>query len=73
MEKLHGKDLLDKLKALAEFAKEGGSVPSDYCRSTLKNTTITDSPMRQWTYQFCTAFGWFQTNSNIPTPILDSS
>jgi hypothetical protein len=29
----------------------------------IKNTTITDSSARSWTYQYCTEFGWYQTPS----------
>jgi len=29
----------------------------------IKNTTITDSSARSWTYQYCSEFGWYQTPS----------
>jgi len=25
----------------------------------IKNTTITDSSARSWTYQYCSEFGWY--------------
>lgn len=32
----------------------------DYDRRIIKNTNITDSAARPWTYQYCTEFGFFQ-------------
>lgn len=49
----------EKLKAIADHAKNVGVAPSDYCRNALKNTTLTLGSGRQWTYQYCTQFGWY--------------
>ncbi len=46
---------LDKLKLLMEFT---GVEWEDYDRILLANSS-TKNDMRQWTYQFCTEFGWF--------------
>lgn len=57
--------LEEQLQVVAEQAKSAGVAPEDYDRVVLKNTTITDSAGRAWTYQYCTQFGWFQTPSEL--------
>lgn len=57
---------LQQLKSLMDFT---GVEWGDYDRVLLANETLearteTDD-MRQWTYQFCTEFGWFQTPSTM--------
>lgn len=59
MEQISELDLQDQLQAVASAAKIAGVAPEDYDRESLKNVTITDSAARAWTYQYCTAFGWF--------------
>ena len=60
LESLAGKDMMKHYQLTAEYVKNVGS-PNDYNREGLKNTTIVPSnPGRQWTYQYCTEFGWFQ-------------
>lgn len=54
---------MDTVKAIKELGDSQGASPSDYCRESLKNTTINMGSGRQWTYQYCTEFGWFQTPS----------
>ncbi len=58
-------DLTDMLKRAAVYAKLGASfrvVPGDYTFENEKNINInTRSNSRQWMYQVCTAFGYFQT------------
>lgn len=44
-------------------AKLAGVAAADYDRNALKNTNITGGNARQWTYQYCSEFGWFQTPS----------
>lgn len=45
----------------------------DYSRKALQNTTIVEAnTSRQWTYQYCTEFGWFQTPSKL-NPMRPSS
>jgi len=56
MKSIEDKNLEGKLTAIIENYNPNSA---DYERDNLKNITITDSPMRQWTYQFCTEFGWF--------------
>lgn len=54
MSQIEGKSLNDKMDAITAHAKIAGVAPADYDRIALKNTTITDSAARPWTYQFCT-------------------
>ena len=43
-----------------------GLSPADYDTDLLANTTIdVTSSSRQWTYQYCTEYGFFQTPSEI--------
>ena len=63
MDKIEKMPLDDQLDALNGQAQTAGVAPSDYCRHTLSNTTIIDSPGRPWTYQYCTEFGWYQVPS----------
>lgn len=52
---------MDRYKKLAEFTKGSHSLDS-YDRQALKNETIVVAKSsRQWTYQYCTEFGYFQT------------
>ena len=53
-------DQLDAIKGQADLA---GVAPSDYCRHAIKNTTVTLSAARPWTYQYCTEFGFYQVPS----------
>ena len=55
---------------LVEHAKDASVKIEDYDRyQHLSNlSTAEDNQMRQWNYQFCNEFGWFQ----IPTPVSDS-
>lgn len=42
---------------------------SDYNSYELAKTTVSNMTVgRQWTYQYCTMFGWFQTPSNETEP-----
>lgn len=52
------------LSQLHDFGITKGVTFSDYDRNFIKNTTISDSAARSWTYQYCTEFGWFQTPSS---------
>lgn len=50
----------DPLAGLAKYAEESGVRVSDYDAESLKNTTFDiNKNIRQWTYQYCTEFGWF--------------
>lgn len=50
------------MKAYGQIGLDGGTDPKDYGFDTLRNITInTMISDRQWTYQFCTAYGWYQT------------
>jgi pimeloyl-ACP methyl ester carboxylesterase len=61
LDSLADKDMDEHFLLTAEYVKDVGS-PSEYDRNALKNITIVpESPMRQWTYQYCTEFGFFQT------------
>lgn len=63
MASIEGKPLKEKLLAIKDHAKIAGVAPEDYDRRAIKNTTITDSSARAWTYQYCTQYGFFQTPS----------
>ena len=60
-------------EAIAAHAKIAGVAPGDYDRRALKNTTITDSSARSWTYQYCTQYGWFQTPSKFSHGSVNST
>ena len=64
------KNLNDQLKILVEHAKEASVKMEDYDRmQMLKNLSAAeDNQMRQWNYQFCNEFGWFQ----VPSPVAES-
>ena len=47
---------------VAELASQYGVSYADYDAATLSGTTVNyDSASRQWTYQYCNEFGWYQT------------
>jgi len=54
MSEIEGKPLQDRLLAVSAHAQLAGVAPGDYDRRAIKNTTITDSAARAWTYQYCT-------------------
>ena len=50
----------DPFGNLAIYAGIKGVAVSDYDASILKNTTYDlNKNIRQWTFQYCTEFGWF--------------
>jgi len=58
----------DPIEALATYAAQKGVSVSQYDAKSLRNTTPpANDNIRQWTYQYCTEFGWFQVPSKIPT------
>lgn len=59
----------DPMKTVAKLASDRGVAFSDYDAEALAVTKIdTASPARQWTYQYCSMFGWFQIPSTKVTP-----
>jgi len=57
-----GKSIREQIKMLAQEAKNIGFTPESYKFQQMQNITI--DPMknhRQWYYQVCTTFGWFQS------------
>jgi len=53
---------------VASFGAGEGIKYSDYDAVNLQNTTIDiNSNLRQWTYQYCTEFGFFQVPMNETT------
>jgi pimeloyl-ACP methyl ester carboxylesterase len=54
MSEIEGKPLQEQLQAISAHAELAGVAPGDYDRRAIKNTTITDSAARAWTYQYCT-------------------
>lgn len=66
MTKLQDKPFSDQLKEIASAAGEDDVYMEDYDRSGLKAETYTqDNSTRQWTYQYCNEFGWFQIPSTV--------
>lgn len=58
-------DMKDQIVALAAFGKKEGLDYTQYGAYYLGNTTIDiNSNLRQWTYQYCSEFGFFQTPRN---------
>lgn len=57
-----GYDMLTQLRAVAKFGKNSGMYYDQYDAVALQDTTIDiDLNLRQWTYQYCTEFGFYQT------------
>jgi hypothetical protein len=53
---------IPQLLAYTEVGRKNGLTPSDFTLQNEMNTTIHyQKNMRQWMYQVCTAFGYFQT------------
>ena len=50
----------DPMTALGKYAVSKGVSVDEYDASFLGNTTFDiNKNIRQWTYQYCTEFGWF--------------
>jgi hypothetical protein len=60
-----GLPIEEKLKKLGVLAKESSGVtPEKYTFDNILNTTIDfKKQKRQWTYQYCSSYAWFQTAS----------
>lgn len=58
----------NRLETLALIAREASTTIDLYAVETLKDITIShEKNARQWTYQYCTEFAWFQVpNSQVP-------
>lgn len=53
-------DVKAQLPVIAQYAVQKGLGLNQYDRVALQNTTYDfDNNMRQWTWQYCTEFGWF--------------
>lgn len=66
MANLEDKSFSDQLKEIAFAADDDQVYMADYDRSGLKLEGYTpDNSTRQWTYQYCNEFGWFQTPSTV--------
>ena len=62
---LQGTDMKQQLPVLRQYGSQKGVNIADYDRANLKATTIdVNKSGRQWTWQYCTEFGWFQ----VPNP-----
>jgi hypothetical protein len=60
LESLAGVNIIEQYAKVAEYTKDVGA-PSEYDRNSLMNTTVNlNNSGRQWTYQYCTEFGYFQ-------------
>ena len=63
----------DTLAGLGTYAQNLGIETADYHAPFLQNTTIdTSKAMRQWTYQYCTEFGFFG-EPNLKRPMRSQS
>ncbi len=60
-----GQSVDSQLHELAEAGKKFGSDMADYTYRRIRNETIDHTAARQWTYQYCTAYGWLQTPSPV--------
>lgn len=59
--KNNGTDVRNQTKEMAREARKLGHTPDSYRMDKLRNETIDhESNSRQWYYQVCTTFGWFQ-------------
>ena len=54
------------MTAVAKFGQDSGETYDMYWHVALQNTTIDiNKDYRQWTYQYCTQFAFFQTPNNV--------
>lgn len=57
------------MTTVAKLGSDRGVAFSDYDAEALSETKVdTYSPARQWTYQYCSMFGWFQVPSSKVSP-----
>lgn len=60
-------DMFAQLQAVADYGKAKGVTYDQYDSLMLRDTTIDiNKNLRQWTWQYCTEFGFFQTPSQTP-------
>ena len=73
LQSIENLSISNKFVKLAEYTKDSHSLAS-YDRDSLRNEEIVPSKSsRQWTYQYCTEFGYFQTpynNLNMRSKLL---
>jgi hypothetical protein len=61
LQSISSESFLNQLRALKSYADSKGVLLYQYDSSSLRNTSIDfNNNARQWTYQYCTEFGWFQ-------------
>ena len=54
------------LSFIADLAQSGGLDYDQYDAKALSDTTIdVDNNMRQWSYQYCSEFGFYQTPNTV--------
>jgi len=57
----HHEDINDLMAAVAKFGADAGVKYTDYWRVAMSSEKIDfNNAGRQWTYEYCTQFGWFQ-------------
>lgn len=75
-------DLCTKLKNMTDFVEmnkmlfiwKGKDAKDDYTLEKMTKIEIdTKSNSRQWAYQYCSMFGWYQTAGNIPHPLKNKA
>eukprot|EP01017_Pseudomicrothorax_dubius_P030539 TRINITY_DN3825_c0_g2_i3.p1 TRINITY_DN3825_c0_g2~~TRINITY_DN3825_c0_g2_i3.p1 ORF type:complete len:464 (+),score=101.88 TRINITY_DN3825_c0_g2_i3:65-1456(+) len=73
MIKKGGKDIVSKVDTVRQWALKNQDA-DDYSIASLANTTYDpNKSSRQWTYQTCTEFGWFQVASKYPDRAMRSA
>ena len=58
----HHEDINDLTATVAKFGADAGVKYTDYDRTELSSHKIPEHNTkvgRQWTYEYCTQFGWF--------------
>lgn len=53
-----------------KFERDGNCTRINFADAVeeLRDVTWSDSPMRQWIYQTCSEFGWYQTSTSANQP-----
>lgn len=62
----HSDSITDLMATVAKFGADAGVTYDLYWRVALQSTEIdTSKAYRQWTYEYCTQFGFFQTPNHL--------
>ena len=68
METIDSKTIQEKMTAIQQYGDSKNCFIKDYDARSLQDISLgTTKNIRQWTYQYCTEFGWYQIpNSQHP-------